>query len=76
MNRSPVKSSHIKSIGHENGILEVEYGNGGIYHLSGVSDDDYTAIMSAKSIGSLLATVSKREDVKSVKIEPEIIELA
>ena len=51
MNRTPVKSSAVVSVGYENGILEVEYPGGRIYQMEGVSQDQYDALLAADSIG-------------------------
>lgn len=41
MNRRYVEARTIKSIGWENGTLEVEYMNGSIYQYFDVSEEDY-----------------------------------
>lgn len=56
MNRQPVKSSFIKSIGHEEDTLEVEMASGTVYQFGGVTPDDYASLMGAKSIGKHFAT--------------------
>ena len=54
MNRTPVRSSNIRSIGYDpdDGILEVEFHSGGIYQYSGVSESVYQGFMRAPSKGS------------------------
>ena len=51
----PVKSSQVKSIGHdsESNTLAVEFtrGTGSIYHYPGVSSDAHKAFVDAESIG-------------------------
>ena len=55
IDRQPVSSSNIKSIGYhgDSKTLAVEFaGGGGVYHYDGVSKEDYDELMAAKSIGS------------------------
>ena len=51
----PVKSSQVKSIGHdsESNTLAVEFtrGTGSIYHYPGVTAEDHKAFIEAESIG-------------------------
>jgi len=57
MNRVPVSSSSIKSVGHDGtAVMEVEFKNGAVYQYHGVSKDDYDAFVSAGSIGKHFAT--------------------
>lgn len=53
MNRTPVTSSNIKSIGHDpaTNTLEVEFNTGGIYQYGGVSAEKHQALVGAESIG-------------------------
>ncbi len=52
--RKPVQSSTIKSIGHDptTNTLHVEFHNGGIYHYHGVPASAHVGLMDAKSIGA------------------------
>lgn len=59
MVRYPVSSSKLKSVGYENGILEVEFHSGGIYQYYGVPASVYNALMNASSKGGYLATMVK-----------------
>lgn len=54
MNRTPVSSSNLRSIGYDAATrtLEVEFLNGGIYSYSGVPASVHAALMSASSHGS------------------------
>jgi KTSC domain-containing protein len=54
VNRVPVKSSNIKSIGHDpaEGLLHVEFSSGDIYEYSGVSPAEHAALISSGSIGT------------------------
>lgn len=51
MNRKPVKSSNIKSIGYEKNVLEIEFHSGGIYKYSKVGEEIYKAMIESDSIG-------------------------
>lgn len=52
MYRQYVSSSNIRSIGYENGTLEVEFNRGGIYQYHGVPENLYRNLMNASSHGS------------------------
>ena len=51
MNRIPVVSSNLASIGYEGGVLEIEFKSGSVYQYSGVPASVYEALMSAPSHG-------------------------
>jgi len=53
MNRTPVSSSNLKSVGYDaaNSTLEVEFLHGGIYQYSGVPAARYSGLMGAPSKG-------------------------
>lgn len=53
MERKPVKSSAIKSIGHdaEKKILEIEFHGGKVYHYHDFTADHFTDFQKAESIG-------------------------
>jgi hypothetical protein len=59
MNRRPVQSSNVASVGYEPGnedegrepVLEVEFKSGGVYRYTGVSEYEYRALLGASSIG-------------------------
>lgn len=53
MERQPVKSSQIRSVGYnpELKVLDVEFGNGYVYQYSGVSQELFDQLMAAESIG-------------------------
>jgi hypothetical protein len=57
MQRQAVKSSAIKSIGHdaEKHILEVEFHSGGIYQYRDFTPEHFATFQSAKSIGGHFA---------------------
>jgi KTSC domain len=54
MNRIPVSSSNLASVGYDPATqtLEVEFLNGGIYNYSGVPSSVYSGLMSAVSHGT------------------------
>lgn len=53
MERTPVKSSQILSIGHdpEKQVLEIEFKGGGVYHYTGVDAEKHAALVASDSIG-------------------------
>lgn len=53
MNRTPVSSSNLRSVGYDPGTntLEIEFLNGGIYQYSGVPESVYRGLMAAESHG-------------------------
>jgi len=62
MDREPVDSSNIESIGYDaaSKILEVEFKNGGIYQYKGIPQEIYNELMEADSVGSFLSRRIKR----------------
>jgi hypothetical protein len=60
MNRTPVSSSNIASIGYDSRThtLEVEFNNGSVYH--GVPADIYQGLMGAPSHGEYLDVYVKK----------------
>ncbi|WP_439835328.1 KTSC domain-containing protein [Aeromonas enteropelogenes] len=57
MERTPVSSSNVASVGydHISLTLEIEFHNGGIYQYYDVPEDIYSALMNAGSIGSFFS---------------------
>jgi len=53
MNRAPVRSSNIRSVGYDpaSRTLEVEFHSGGVYQYSGVPEITYQGFMRATSKG-------------------------
>ena len=70
MNRTPVKSSAVVSVGYENGVLEVEYAGGRVYQMEGVSPDQYDALLTADSLGRELNAL-KATCAACVRVEDE-----
>lgn len=62
MDRKPVLSSNLASVGYEptNQTLEVEFLNGSIYQYSGVQLSVYSGLMAASSHGSYLDQYVKK----------------
>jgi hypothetical protein len=53
MQRQPVTSSTIKSIGYANGEMHIEFGNGRIYAYTGPKvEEHYQALLAAPSVGA------------------------
>jgi hypothetical protein len=53
MNRTPVNSSHIKSVGHDPATnqLEVEFKSGKVYQYDGVPHSKFIKLLSHPSVG-------------------------
>ncbi|MCB9468393.1 MAG: KTSC domain-containing protein [Candidatus Obscuribacterales bacterium] len=51
MKRKSVSSSNLKSVGYEDGTLEIEFKNGRIYQYSDVPKEIYDELMTADSLG-------------------------
>lgn len=52
MDRQPVQSSMIRSVGFENGVMHVEFTNGKVYAYTGPKvEEHHKAMMAAPSIG-------------------------
>lgn len=52
MDRKPVTSSNIRSVGYENGEMHIEFANGSVYEYTGPrTKEHYDAIMKAPSAG-------------------------
>jgi len=63
MNRTPVSSSNLASIGYdaESLILEVEFNNGRVYQYFEVPQGIYDELMSSSSKGSYMNSVIKKQ---------------
>ena len=73
MTRTPVKSSHIASIGYDNGTMTVEYANGALNQYAGVPEQDYATMMAGESVGKGLKSIINKDGVVSQRLDPEII---
>jgi hypothetical protein len=56
MNRRPVQSSNISSIGWSDGTLEVAFTSGHLYAYEGVPESVYQEALGAGSVGKYVAT--------------------
>lgn len=59
MQRHPVSSSRIASVGWENNTLEVQFHNGAVYQYHGVSETEYRNFLNSPSLGSALSQLDK-----------------
>lgn len=59
MQRHPVSSSRIASVGWENNTLEVQFHNGAVYQYHGVSETEYRNFLNSPSLGSALSRLDK-----------------
>ena len=62
MLRTAVRSSDLKSVGHDSAhnILEIEFQDGSIYRYANVSLELYTGLMSARSHGQYFSEKIKK----------------
>ena len=70
MNRTPVRSSHLKSVGYDSTAqtLEVEFSDGDIYHYYNVPTHIHAGLMSAFSKGTFLNQRIKEAGYRYKKI--------
>lgn len=59
MQRHPVSSSRIASVGWENNTMEVQFHNGAVYQYHGVSQAEYQNFLNSSSLGSALSRLDK-----------------
>jgi hypothetical protein len=77
MERTPVKSSQIVSIGHdpEKNELHIEFASGQVYRYFEVTADEHQALLAADSIGkhfgAHVRNVKKYEKVAAEKTQQE-----
>lgn len=59
MERQPVKSTNVKSVGYDakKKVLEVEFKSGGVYQYAGVPPEMYADLLKAESIGRFVSQV-------------------
>jgi hypothetical protein len=60
MNRRPVTSSNVASIGWDDETLEVEFVSGHVYQYHDVPESEYTAMLGADSIGRHLREIDSK----------------
>ena len=56
MQRQPVESEAVHSIGYDKTILEIEFRDGRVYRYFPVPEAIYRDLMNAESIGNFVAT--------------------
>ena len=58
MDRIPVSSSNVASVGYdmESSTLEIEFNNGGVYQYFDVSEQIFNELKTASSVGGYLAS--------------------
>lgn len=61
MERIPVTSSNVRSVGYDaqSEVLEIEFHDNSIYHYSGVPRPEYDGLMSASSKGKYFSAQIK-----------------
>jgi hypothetical protein len=69
MDRTPVKSSNVKSLGYdaESKTVEVEFASGGVYTYHNVEPKTYVELMGAESIGKAVNQLKKGHEAKKVE---------
>ena len=72
MERHPVKSTNVKSVGYdaEEKVLELEFRSGGVYQYAGVQPEMYADLLDAESVGRFVSQVV-RAGRRGLKIEEE-----
>jgi hypothetical protein len=71
MNRLPVTSSYIESIGHEGETLEVAYKDGKVWKYPGVTADVFENVMKAESVGRALLEEILKAGYEGERIDEE-----
>jgi len=66
LNRQPVSSSRISSVGWENNTLEIGFPDGAVYQYHGVTQQEYTNFMNSPSLGSALSQLDKKHPYNPV----------
>jgi len=60
MQRKPIAgSSNIRSIGFEDGTLEIEFRSGAVYRYEGVPEQVYLDLVASESVGQFFAEFIK-----------------
>lgn len=75
MNRTPVSSSNLKSVGYDESskTLEVEFLNGTVYQYSGVPASVYQGLMSASSTEATLTSTSRRGAIATARCSKDFV---
>lgn len=66
MNRQPVNSTRISSVGWENNILEVGFPNGAVYQYYDVSECEYRNFLNSPSLGSALKGIEQCHNYRRI----------
>ncbi len=77
MERTPVESSLLKSVGFEDGVLEAELQTGQVYRYSGVERTTFDALLAAPSVGAFFNAHVKKSCTSCTRVvadEPDGIE--
>jgi hypothetical protein len=67
VNRRPVTSSHIASIGFDDGEMEVEFLSGHLHLYHDVPEAEYQALLGADSIGKHFHQIKSRYQSTKLK---------
>lgn len=71
MNRQPIDSSSIRSVGFDKGTLEVEFTSGTVYQYQDIPESLYRTLLESESVGSFFQR-NIRPQYTGVKLpEPE-----
>ena len=73
MDRTPVKSSNVDSVGYdpETSTLEIQFKSGGVYQYAGVDPDTHQSLMGAESIGRFVNQNIVKGGFKFNKVDPK-----
>lgn len=73
MNRTPVKSSNVDSVGYEEPTktLEIKYNSGRIYQYFGIEPQMHLDLLAAESIGRYVQQNIVKAGFKSQKMDPD-----
>jgi len=73
MERIPVKSSNVASVGYDEPTktMEIKFKSGGVYQYSGVEPQTHADLMGAESIGKFVSQNIVNAGFKSQKMDPE-----
>ena len=67
MQRYPVSSSRISSVGWEDDIMEIGFPDGAVYQYYNVSQSEYTAFLNSPSLGSALSRLDKVHTYRRIR---------
>lgn len=72
MERTPVKSSNVASVGYDpvNKTLEIEFKSGGVYQYPGIESQTHADLMGAESIGKFVQLNIVKAGLKYQKMDP------